>query len=344
MEYVHGKDLRNVIRKLQQSRAIIPLGEACYVVREVAQALHHAYWSTDMTGQRLAVVHRDVSPHNVILSYDGAVKLLDFGVAMSAVTEHAETMIVGKWLYMSPETTTNQQIDHRSDLFSLGVILYLLCSGYMPFTGSEPKEIVKKIRAGQYKPLREIVPVPERLAVLVGRLLSPNPDDRPQRGQEVAAELTEIARQYGIESSGPRIAQFLTQLFPSETGVPEHPGASVKEIVRVFPEELTTKEKSPVSFTPSSGSNSSKALGPVDVSETYRRRTGELSAQPTPDDPDHAQQPSGPSSPLVTLRSQRTPAQASKLPELRANSSGRILIAIAIAIALAIATYLLRSS
>jgi hypothetical protein len=174
--------------------------------------------------------------------------------------------------------------------------------------------------------------------------LSPNPDDRPQRGQEVAAELTEIARQYGIESSGPRIAQFLTQLFPSETGVPEHPGASVKEIVRVFPEELTTKEKSPVSFTPSSGSNSSKALGPVDVSETYRRRTGELSAQPTPDDPDHAQQPSGPSSPLVTLRSQRTPAQASKLPELRANSSGRILIAIAIAIALAIATYLLRSS
>jgi serine/threonine protein kinase len=344
MEYVHGKDLRNVIRKLQQSRAIIPLGEACYVVREVAQALHHAYWSTDMTGQRLSVVHRDVSPHNVILSYDGAVKLLDFGVAMSAVTEHAETMIVGKWLYMSPETTTNQQIDHRSDLFSLGVILYLLCSGYMPFTGSEPKEIVKKIRAGQYKPLREIVPVPERLAVLVGRLLSPNPDDRPQRGQEVAAELTDIARQYGIESSGPRIAQFLTQLFPSETGVPEHPGASVKEIVRVFPEELTTKEKSPVSFTPSSGSNSSKALGPVDVSETYRRRTGELSAQPTPDDPDHAQQPSGPSSPLVTLRSQRTPAQASKLPELRANSSGRILILIAIAIALAITTYLLRSS
>jgi serine/threonine-protein kinase len=232
MEYVHGKDLRNVIRKLQQSRAIMPLGEACYIMREVAQALHHAYWSTDMTGQQLSVVHRDVSPHNIILSYDGTVKLLDFGVATSAVTEHAETMIVGKWLYMSPETTTNQHIDHRSDLFSLGVILYLLCSGYMPFAGRDAKEIVKKIRAGQYKPLQEIVPIPERLAVLVGRLLSPNPDDRPQRGQEVAAELTDIARQYGMESSGPRIAHILKQLFPDEVGgVAEQPAPVIREII-----------------------------------------------------------------------------------------------------------------
>jgi eukaryotic-like serine/threonine-protein kinase len=218
MEYVHGKDLRNVLKKLQQSRTRMPVGEACYIVREVAQALHHAYWSVDMTGQRLAVVHRDVSPHNIILSYDGAVKLLDFGVAVSAVTEQAEAMVVGKWLYMSPETTMNNQVDHRSDLFSLGVILYLLCSGYMPFTGREPKEIVRKMRAGQYKPLQELVAVPDRLAQLVARLLSSNPDHRPQAGQEVATALTEIARQFGFESSGPGIAYVLKQLFPEEVG------------------------------------------------------------------------------------------------------------------------------
>jgi serine/threonine-protein kinase len=366
MEYVHGKDLRNVIRKLQQSRAIMPLGESCYVVREVAQALHHAYWSTDMTGQRLSVVHRDVSPQNVILSYDGTVKLLDFGVAISAVTERAETMIVGKWLYMSPETTMNDQIDHRSDLFSLGVILYLLCSGYMPFTGREPKEIVKKIRAGQYKPLREIVPVPERLAVLVGRLLSPNPDDRPQRGQEVAAELTDIARQYGIESSGSNIANFLLQLFPGEAGgVPEHSGPAVKEIVRVFPDDmgsLTTKEKSPASVTSGSGSDSSssKALGPVDVSETYRRRTGELSVQSSLDSspyssPDASPRSSDPISPLarpltprpepegsqfITPRVKRMPAP---MPTLPGGNPLRIPLLIVIAVALVLATYLLGS-
>jgi len=269
MEYVHGKDLRDVIKKLQQSRTIMPIGEACYVVREVAQALNHAYWSTDMEGRRLAVVHRDVSPQNIILGYDGTVKLLDFGVAMSAVTEHNETMIVGKWLYMSPETTMNDQIDHRSDLFSLGVILYLLCSGYMPFTGSEPKEIVKKIRAGHYKPLQEIVPVPDRLALLVARLLAPNPDDRPQRGQEVVTELTEIARQYGFESSATNIAGFLSQVFP--------------DIARASqPPSLSTGSMSPVTHLTT---NSMRA--PVDVSVTLAPRgqdfaTGGATSVPLP--------------------------------------------------------------
>jgi serine/threonine-protein kinase len=226
------------------------------------------------------VVHRDVSPHNIILSYDGTVKLLDFGVATSSVTEHEETMIVGKWRYMSPETTTNQQIDHRSDLFSLGVILYLLCSGHMPFTGRETKEIVKKIRGGQYKPLQQIVQVPERLAVLVGRLLSHDPDDRPQDGQAVAAELTEIARQYGMESSGPRVAGLLAQLFPSEdSGAPEQDAG--KDIVRVILDEmgsLTAKEKSPGSVTPDSSSTSGRGVLAVDISETYRWRSRDVSA------------------------------------------------------------------
>src|SRR5262245_8971387 len=137
MEYVHGKDLRNIIKRLQQTRVGMPLAEACRVIREVAQALHHAYWSTDITGTPLAVVHRDVSPQNIIVSFDGTVKLLDFGVAMSSVTDHDESLIVGKWLYMSPEATTNQQVDHRSDIFSLGVVAYLLCTGSMPFVARD---------------------------------------------------------------------------------------------------------------------------------------------------------------------------------------------------------------
>jgi len=276
MDYVHGRDLRRVIKKLNGNNTTMPLGAVCYVVREVAQALDHAYWSTDMTGKRLSVVHRDVSPHNVILGYDGTVKLLDFGVAMSAVTEHAETMIVGKWSYMSPEATTSEPLDHRSDIFSLGVILYLLCSGAMPFAGPEPKKIVKKIRAGEYKRLRDIAPhVPERLAALVDRMLAPSPDNRPQRGQDVVTELTEIAREEGIESSGPSIAQFLSQLMPAEV-LATGDAAPVHELVRVPPEEAGsftkgrrdsgTMEKSPVSITPTSSSK----VNPIDISATYR--------------------------------------------------------------------------
>jgi serine/threonine protein kinase len=215
------------------------------------------------------------------------VKLLDFGVAMSSVTEHAETMIVGKWLYMSPETTQNDHVDHRSDLFSLGVILYLLCCGHMPFAGAEPREIVKKIRAGDYAPLQQIVAVPDRLAHLVARLLAPNPDDRPQRGQEVAAELTEIARQHGIESSAASIAYVLKQLFPAETagtGAGE-PARGTKEMSRVNPEEassFTGKERVPASVTPhtSSFSSSRGLLAPMDVSETFHQRTQAMAEPP----------------------------------------------------------------
>ena len=175
MEYVRGKDLRDLAKKYRETHALMPLGPACFVAREVAQALHHAYWSTDMDGQRLAVVHRDVSPHNIILGYDGSVKLLDFGVAMSAVTEHAESMVVGKWQYMSPEHTTNQ-LDHRSDLFSLGVVMYLLFTGRMPFSGTDSRDLVRKIRAGQYRRVEEIAPqVPPAIAALIERMLSPSP-------------------------------------------------------------------------------------------------------------------------------------------------------------------------
>ena len=293
MEYVHGKDLRAVIRRVQQTGGGMPLGEACYVVREVAQALHHAYWSNDINGKRLSVVHRDVSPHNIILSYEGTVKLLDFGVAMSAVTEHEQAMIVGKWLYMSPETTTSQQIDHRSDLFSLGVVLYFLCSGAMPFTAPEPKEIVKKIRAGQFRPLTQIAPhVPDRLAALVSRMMAPNPDDRPQRGLEVVAELTEIARQHGLDSSGPSISQFLLQLFPDEGGGLAEAVSGVQEIVRAVSDgSLTTKDATrlgadssgmsrlPMSFTPDP---SVSMRAPVNLSQTFDRIAPEVLNKPAP--------------------------------------------------------------
>jgi eukaryotic-like serine/threonine-protein kinase len=266
MEYVHGRDLRDIVRRLRADDKRMPLAEVCLVMREVATALDHAYWSTDLVGNRLSVVHRDVSPHNIILGYDGAVKLLDFGVAMSAITEHGEKLIVGKWAYMAPETTMNGQSDHRSDLFSLGVVAYLLCTGKMPFSGAEPKEIVRRIRLGSFKPLAELAPeVPEELARLVGRLLAPNPSDRPQRAQDVVNELSEIVRRHRLESSRTKLAELVTKLLPSRTPA-EH---AVERLVRVDDEgdvhTATTRVTDPAALSSSSGSNKL-----ADVSESYR--------------------------------------------------------------------------
>ena len=221
MEYVRGKDLREIVKRLRVRRALMPVGLACFIAHEVAQALHHAYWSTDIGGARLAVVHRDVSPHNIIIGYDGAVKLLDFGVAMSSVTEEqSKSMIVGKWQYMSPEHTTSQELDHRSDLFSLGIILYLLVTGRMPFTGDDPKAIVARIRSGLVRPVEELAPtVPPALAALVARLLSVSPDQRPQTGQEVGAALVAITRATGATFAGADLATFLATLFAEHTNL-----------------------------------------------------------------------------------------------------------------------------
>lgn len=269
MEYVRGKDLRDVIKMLRANGAALPLGAVCYVVREIAQALHHAYWSTDLAGKQLSVVHRDVSPHNVMLGFDGTVKLLDFGVAASAVTEQAETTIVGKWLYMSPEHTMSRKIDHRSDLFSLGVVTYLLCTGYMPFSGADPKEIVRKIRAGQYTPITELAPnVPRELVQLVGRLLASLPDDRPNNGLEVVSTLDEIARQYRMEYSGADMAALLKSTFPDVL-------EEVSDLVEIAPasdDNEPATEYDPVT-------HSSRSLTPDPSS---RSLSGSRTPSPTP--------------------------------------------------------------
>nr|MBA3503537.1 serine/threonine protein kinase [Deltaproteobacteria bacterium] len=286
MEYVHGKDVNDMLKKLYNARLIMPIAQALHVVREVAQALHHAYWSSDMTGKRLSVVHRDVSPANIIVGFDGTVKLIDFGVAMSAVTDHQKKIVVGKWLYMAPEATSDQQLDHRSDLFSLGVVLYLLCTGYMPFTGRDPKEIVKKMRGSQYKPLHEIVSVPERLSVLVSRLLAPNPDDRPQRGNEVVSELTEIARQNGFESTTAQLSELVVQVFPEEAGGQGPPPLAVQSV-----DEIVVSAEPHLSRTTSRG----EATSPVPtrttnqgigIASTRDMGMGSTSPRPAPPAPE----------------------------------------------------------
>ena len=294
MEYVRGKDLREALKKLRANRKTMPLEDAFYIIRQVAQALHHAYWSSDLAGNQLAVVHRDVSPHNVILGFDGTVKLLDFGVAMSAVTENPESMIAGKWAYMSPEHTSSQEVDHRSDLFSLGVMFYLLCTGSMPFSGSDPREIVKKVRAGSYRPLHEAAPqVPEAVSTLVARMLACNPDDRPQTGQEVVASLIEISRIYGLESSSANVANMLAALFANEL----QEGMGLKDLARAATEEVldpgATKRLAvgsgsaqPQVDPDSPGRSSSNSMNrvtptggmPVDVSVSLARRSHEFSA------------------------------------------------------------------
>jgi serine/threonine-protein kinase len=199
----------------------LPLAEALHIAREVAHGLDHAYASTDMTGQELGVIHGDVAPHNIMISYDGAVKVVDFGVVMSIVGSRADVQ------YLAPEVSVEGICEHRSDLFSLGVLLYMLCSCSLPFPDVGSKSAVKKMKAGKFRALETIADIPPELGNLVSRLLAFNIDDRPHSAAEVIADLSEIARRHGLESSGPAIGAMVTNLFPADRAPADEPRARV---------------------------------------------------------------------------------------------------------------------
>jgi serine/threonine-protein kinase len=264
MEYVHGKDLRLVMKALRDRSELAPLAQSIYILREVASALHHAYWSTDLERRQLKVVHRDVSPHNVLLSYDGSVKLADFGVALSSVTTDKEKMVTGKWGYMSPEQSRGEPLDHRSDLFALGIILYQLCSGLHPFGGGRPREIAARLRQGAYVPLNMMTRhVPSALVKLIDELLQPTRERRPDTGADVAVRLERIAVEEGFEIGPARLAGWLATQFPTETALPIDSAGSF-ELLPQSGSHLRTPTGS-LRYTPTGSPPPSWSTAPDDI-------------------------------------------------------------------------------
>ncbi|CAN5339855.1 hypothetical protein BH11MYX1_BH11MYX1_32500 [soil metagenome] len=321
MEYVHGKDLREVLKQLRKHQTVMSVAEACHVVREIASALDYAYWSTDMNGKQLSVVHRDVSPHNVMVGFDGAVKLLDFGVAMSAITEHERVLVVGKWSYMSPEAATDGKVDHRSDLFSLGVIFYLALTGTSPFSAKEPAELTRKIRARDYTPLEELAPqVPPRIAALVARMLEPNADSRPARGADIVAELNEIIREYGLERSPQNIALMMASLFAGTDGPRVTEAAGLKH-PRRREESVSSAVRNPDRSSMTTGSGRRRT---VSLSGVSALRSKSTTRQPLP-------------------LARASAAMASPSQRARLNTMINLAIGIAIIAVLVLAVYLIAS-
>jgi serine/threonine protein kinase len=165
MEYLFGKDLRNVMDKAKQDGSPLSLEYALYVVSRVASGLNYAHNLKDFQGKQLNIIHRDISPQNIFITYEGDVKIVDFGIAKAA-TQSTMTqvgMIKGKVAYMSPEQADGKTIDYRSDIFSLGIILYELVTGEKMFQG-DTMQILSKVRSAEFPPPDEVIKdVPDKL-------------------------------------------------------------------------------------------------------------------------------------------------------------------------------------
>ncbi len=199
MEYVHGRDLRTIMKRAREKGLRMPLDLSLRVASQVCAALEYAHRKKDERGRPMEIVHRDVSPQNILISFEGDVKLVDFGIAKAA-TKASNTdrgALRGKLLYMSPEQAWGRPIDHRSDVFSLGIVLYEMVTETKPFIGAGTElTILELVRQCVVTPAREINPrVPEALDRVIMKALARDPDDRYQDAGQMQRGLERFLRE-----------------------------------------------------------------------------------------------------------------------------------------------------
>jgi len=188
MEYLDGRSLKELV----VARGPLPIPDAIAATRQVLGALRFAH--------RKGVVHRDIKPHNVMADADGRLKVTDFGIARAGVSQMTEAgSIIGTAQYLSPEQARGAPVDQRSDLYSMGIVLYEMLTGQVPFTGESPVEIAMKHLSDAPRPPSLLRPdIPPDLDMVVLRALAKNPEDRFQTAEEMDAELGRVAAGVGV--------------------------------------------------------------------------------------------------------------------------------------------------
>jgi serine/threonine-protein kinase len=219
MEYVHGENARAILETTVRRGWTIPLELAVMIVSGAAAGLHHAHERRGKNGQPLNIVHRDVSPANIMVGYDGSVKVLDFGIAKAEerATKTVGGTIKGKYGYMSPEQCKGKSIDRRSDIFALGICLYELTTLRRAFKGNDDFETMKRIVAGDVVLPSVAVPgYPRELEAIVLTALANDANARFQTGQEMIEALDAFAVRAKLTASNTAMGRFMVQLFGSK--------------------------------------------------------------------------------------------------------------------------------
>jgi serine/threonine protein kinase len=212
MEYVRGADLRTIIRRARQRKRELAPAAAIHIALEILAGLGYAHARRDATGKSLDIIHRDVSPSNIICSVQGAAKLSDFGIAKASTYSSVFYRVRGKVGYMSPEQARSQQIDHRCDLFSLAVCLYESLSGERLFLGdlNTPADDIYGIKVLPVS--RKRAGLPPALDEVMARALATQIEDRYQSAAELAEALRTVAHKTGLTFSAPELASHLQDI------------------------------------------------------------------------------------------------------------------------------------
>lgn len=222
MELVDGKNLRQLLNRFRELGQSFPVELAAHIVEQTASGLHYAHTYKDkISGDALNVVHRDISPQNVLISYEGSVKIIDFGIAKATTnSEHTRAGVIkGKPSYLAPEQISGDPLDGRTDLFALGTVFWELLVGKKLFSGDNDLAVLKMIEScsSTVRPPSELNPnVPKELDAIVMKLLSKSPEKRHQTGEELQRTLRRFLNAYAPDFTSSDLSHVSKELFQRE--------------------------------------------------------------------------------------------------------------------------------
>ncbi len=237
MEYVHGKDLRAIFDRCREMGQPMPIAQACFIVMKVCEGLDYAHNKRDPSGRELGLVHRDISPQNILISYEGEVKIIDFGIAKAVgrVSKTQAGILKGKFGYMSPEQVRGLPLDRRSDVFSVGIVLYELLTGERLFVGESDFSTLEKVRNVEILPPSTYNRrIPEELERIVLKALAKDVEDRYQTAIDLHDELQAFMYSAGEFYSSKDLANWMKRVFAREI---EEESRKLKEELAFRPPE-----------------------------------------------------------------------------------------------------------
>ena len=196
MEFIAGRDVLAIQSHYRRQRKIMSVSQACFIIAQAAQGLDYAHKAVDSTGNPLGLVHRDVSPQNLIVAYDGVVKLIDFGVSKASrrASNSQSGVVKGKFSYMSPEQARGDRVDQRADVFALGAVLYEMLCGHMLYPLSiDDMRLRTKTRMADFVPIETYLPnIPEKLRLIVAKALARDINQRFASSRDFLLALTQF--------------------------------------------------------------------------------------------------------------------------------------------------------
>ncbi|HYH97554.1 serine/threonine-protein kinase [Hyalangium sp.] len=269
MEYIHGEDVRRMCKRANAQGLELPVPLACRIVIDACAGLDYAHKKTDPTGKPLNIVHRDISPQNILVSFQGEVKVVDFGIAKAAdqATVTRSGVLKGKYSYMSPEQAAGKRVDCRSDVFALGVVLYELLTGTRLFKRASDMQTLSAVAECNVTLPSQVNPrVPVDLDPIVMKALAKEPEQRYAEASQLQDRLEEWLRTHQLASTPKELAGFLHEVYEERLAREQRSGSIVVE-----DEPPTTGQRTAVGGHRRSGTHSP----PVSSKEVTRADRGE---------------------------------------------------------------------